>query len=127
MRRLAAGFTLLLLAACATPPPPQPVQPKLPLPPPPPLGEPADLVGLSGPQLQALFGKPSFTRKEAGAEMWRYDKGSCRTFFFLYPGTAANEVRHVETVPRGRDMAADANCLALLRGTPTSPAGAPSS
>ena len=120
MRKLAAGLCLLL-AACATPPPAPLPQPKVPLPPPPPLGEPADLVGLSGNQLQALFGTPSFTRKENGAEMWRYDRGSCRTFFFLYPGAASNAVRHVETVPRARDRAADPNCLAVLRGRPVSP------
>ena len=117
MKKLIAGLCLVL-AACATP---APRAPKVPLPPPPPLGEPADLVGLSGNQLQALFGAPSFTRKENGAEMWRYDKGSCRTFFFLYPNGAANMVRHVETVPRGRDVAADPNCLAVLRGRPASP------
>ena len=117
MKRLFAGLCLVL-AACATPHPPP--QPTVPLPPPPPTGEPADLVGLSGNQLQALFGTPSFTRKENGSEMWRYDKGSCRTFFFLYPNGAANTVRHVETVPRGRDMASDPNCLAVLRGRPAS-------
>jgi len=120
MKRLAVGVCLVL-AACATQPPPPP-QAKLPLPPPPPLGEPADLVGLSSGQLQALFGVPSFTRKENGAELWRYDKGGCRTFFFLYPAATASTVRHVETVPRGKDMAADVNCLAALRGTPALPA-----
>ena len=122
MKRFVAGLCLLL-TACATPPP----APKVPLPAPPPTGEPADLVGLSGNQLQALFGAPSFTRKENGSEMWRYDKGSCRTFFFLYPNGAANTVHHVETVPRGRDVAADPNCLAVLRGKPVSPAASPSS
>jgi len=117
MKRLVGGLCLLL-AACATQQPPP--QPTLPLPPPPPPGEPADLLGLSGTQLQALFGAPSFTRKENGAEMWRYDRGACRTFFFLYPAAGANAVRHVETVPRGRDTASDPNCLAVLRGKPVS-------
>lgn len=119
MKRFAVGLCLAL-AACATQPSPPP-QPKLPLPAPPPVGEPADLLGLSSFQLQALFGNPSFTRKENGAEMWRYDKGGCRTFFFLYPAATSNAVRHVETVPRGKNMAADANCLAVLRGKPVSP------
>ena len=122
MKRFVAGLCLLL-AACATPPP----QPKMPLPPTPPPGEPVDLLGLSGVQLQTLFGVPSFTRKENGAEMWRYDRGSCRTFFFLYPAAGSNAVRHVETVPRGRDSASDPNCLALLRGKPVLPPPAPSS
>jgi len=118
MKRLVAGLCLLL-GACATSHAPS--QSRETLPAPPPVGEPADLLGLSGTQLQALFGTPSFSRKENGAEMWRYDKGSCRTFFFLYPTATEKTVRHVETVPRGRTMAADANCLAVLRGRPVSP------
>jgi hypothetical protein len=124
MKRLVAVCCLLVLGACASPPPPPP---KLPLPAPPPAGEPADLLGLSGNQLRALFGTPSFTRKEYGAEMWRYDKGACRTFFFLYPAARSDAVRHVETMPKGKDMAADPNCLAVLRGKPVSPAPTPSS
>jgi hypothetical protein len=125
MKRFAVGLCLVL-TACATQPPP-PSQPKLPLPPPPPVGEPADLLGLTSYQLQTLFGAPSFTRKENGAEMWRYDKGGCHTFFFLYPAASTKTVLHVETVPRGKEMAADANCLAVLRGKPVSPAPTPSS
>ena len=115
MKRLFAGLCLVL-SACATPH--TPPQPTVPLPPPPPAGEPADLFGLTSTQLQVLFGAPSFTRKENGSEMWRYDNRQCRAFFFIYPAGRTNAVRHVETVPRGRDMAADVNCLAVLRGRP---------
>jgi hypothetical protein len=114
MKKLAACLCLFL-AACATKAPP-PTMPPVPLPPPPPSGEPADLVNLSAAQLRALFGAPAFMRAENGPEIWRYDGKQCRAFFFLYPDATSKAVRHVETVPRGKDMAADASCLSALRG-----------
>ena len=110
---LTAGLCLFL-AACATHAPP-PAMPAVPLPPPPPTGEPADLINLSAAQLRALFGTPAFIRAENGPEIWRYDNKQCRAFFFLYPDATSKAVRHVETVPRGKEMAADASCLAVLR------------
>ena len=106
-------FLGLLLAACATKP--QPVMPAVPLPPPPPKGEPPGVIGLSPGQMRAKFGPPSFVRMENGPEVWRYDAKQCRAFFFLYPDAVSKSVRHVETIPRGRDIAADVNCLAVLR------------
>ncbi len=71
--------------------------------------------------LRAAFGQPAFVRKDTGSEMWRYDGAACKAFFFLYPGVSgATIVRHVETLPRGSAIAADENCLALLRLHPTS-------
>ena len=118
MKRLTAGL-VLLLCACANQPARQ-TQPVLPLPLPPPTGEPADLFGLKDSQLQAAFGVPSFTRRENGSEMWRYDNRQCRVFFFLYPAGTGMSVQHVETAPHGKDAAADPNCLAVLRGKPVS-------
>ncbi len=108
---LAAGLCIVL-GACASRPAPAPT---LPLPPPPPLGEPAGLAGLSADHLRGAFGAPAFVRKENGGEMWRYDGASCQAFFFLYPSGAARIVRHVETLPRGKDIAADVSCLDALR------------
>jgi len=101
----------VLLAACASQPP-QPTMVRLP--PPPPSGEPPGLIGLSAGDVRTAFGTPTFVRKENGAEMWRYDGKDCRTFFFLYTKDSAQAVRHVETLPHGRDSAFDANCLGLL-------------
>jgi len=112
MKRLAAGLCLLL-AACVHAPAPMP---PLPLPEPPPPGEPAGLIGLSQADLRGFFGTPSFVRKESGAELWRYDGAKCQAFFFFYPKGDAKVVRHVETVPRGGAIAADSNCLDVLRG-----------
>ncbi len=119
MKRLAVAGLLLLLCACASGPSQSPT--RLPLPAPPPAGEPADLIGLSGTQLQAMFGTPAFWRKEYGSEMWRYDTQQCKVFFFLYPAGHDLSVRHVETLPRGRNTAADPGCLSALRGKPASP------
>ena len=113
IRPTLAACLCILLGACAS----RPVSaPTLPLPPPPPSGEPAGLVGLSVVQLRQAFGAPAFARKESGAEMWRYDGANCRAFFFLYPDGNDQIVRHVETLPRGKDIAADVSCLGVLRG-----------
>jgi len=112
----------LALAACAAP---QRAQPPLPaqvsLPPAPPPGEPPELVGLQEGQLRAAFGSPAFIRKDGAVQMWRYDSASCKAFFFLYPASNALAVRHIETLPRGTSMAADAACLAALRNRPLTP------
>jgi hypothetical protein len=118
IRPIPAICLCLLLGACAarqTPPP----EPSVPLPAAPPSGEPAGLEGLSAANLRAAFGKPSFERKENGAEFWRYDGSACHAFFFLYPENGALVVRHVETVPGGADSASDPTCLAALRGKPS--------
>jgi hypothetical protein len=124
VRPLLAASLCGLLAACATPRKPQTIQSQLrrdALPPAPPPGEPADLAGLRSVQLQVVFGAPALVRKDAGAEMWRYDGAACKAFFFLYPYGDALLVRHVETLPRGREMAADQACLDTLRPRPPAP------
>ena len=102
-----------LVCACTTPP--QALPPRVALPPPPPIGEPAGIAGLEASQLKVAFGAPAFVRKDGTAELWRYDGASCKAFFFLYSEGNSFAVRHVETAPRGQDMAADMNCLNTLR------------
>jgi hypothetical protein len=116
-RPLAAIILCGLLAACAArrvqivqPQASQSVLPRTQ-----PTGEPADLAGLRPAQLQIVFGTPAIVRKDGGAEMWRYDGPGCKAFFFLYPYGTSLLVRHVETLPRGREMAADQACLDSLR------------
>lgn len=100
------------VCACATPqaPPARVVLPAAP-----PVGEPSGIAGLEASQLRVAFGAPGFVRKDGTAEMWRYDGASCKAFFFLYPAGNSLSVRHVETLPRGQEMAADAGCLNALR------------
>ena len=82
---------------------------------PPLAGEPADVAGLAPANVRAAFGAPSFVRKDGTTQMWRYDSPMCRAFFFFYDQSGVQSVRHVETLPRGVSMAADANCLDALR------------
>jgi hypothetical protein len=111
-----AALLCVLLCACSTAPRETPSV-TLPLAPPP--GEPKGVAGLEASALRASFGPPAMVRKDGTSEMWRYDNPNCKAFFFLYG--AALTVRHVETVPRGREMAADEDCLAQLRVRATTP------
>ena len=117
MRPLMAALLCVTLAACATTQRQQAQQgpQQIALPPAPPPGEPNGLPGLEAAQLRVTFGQPALIRKDGHSEMWRYDSASCKVFFFLYPSGSSFAVRHVETVPRGRDIAADESCLATFR------------
>jgi hypothetical protein len=117
IRPMAMALLCAALAACAGTSR-QPPAPLVALPPPPPVGEPAGVTGLQPAQLRVAFGTPAFVRKDDATQMWRYDGQSCRAFFFLYPDTGALAVRHVETVPRGREIAADQACLDAIRIRP---------
>lgn len=111
-RSFALACLCATLAACAQAPK---EAPRIALPPAPPPGEPAGLAGMDASALRVAYGEPAFTRKDGEIQMWRYDNPSCRAFFFLYPAEGTLAVRHVETVPRGHDIAADPGCLAQLR------------
>ena len=104
----------LILAGCAAPPRP-PAAPIVPIPTPPPRGEPDRFSNITAAQLRALLGAPAFVNKGSGAEMWRYDAPSCRAFFFLSGSGAQQTVSHIETLPAGRDQAADPACLNALK------------
>ena len=118
MKKLLAGLMLSALAACAAPqrptiaPTQAAVEPIVPLPPPPPKGERQGFAGIDAARLTALAGPPAFTRKDGATEMWRYDAGACRVFFF-FTGAPAR-VQHIETMPRGQSAAADPECLNAL-------------
>jgi hypothetical protein len=120
---LVALFPALALAGCATPTKPVPaapvpVTPTIPIPAAPPRGEPEGFVNLPAAQLRAAFGTPAFMRHDGASEMWRYDGAACRAFFFLYGEGNSRIVRHVETLPRDADSAADPACLTALRASP---------
>jgi hypothetical protein len=115
-RKFAILATLLVLAGCAKPasPPPAPVVPI----PPPPKGEPDLFTGLPAARLRVQLGSPAFIRKDGATEMWRYDGKDCHAYFFLYGAGAAQVVRHVETLPQGKNAAADPACLNGLKKIP---------
>jgi hypothetical protein len=110
-------FLCLSLGACATRAPSDRVV----LPAAPPPGEPSDVIGLSVDAMRAAFGAPAFTRKDGGTQMWRYDGSACKAFFFFFPEDNGLAVRHVETLPHGANIAADATCLDALRLKPVAP------
>ena len=58
---------------------------------------------------------PALVRHDGTAQIWRFDGASCKAFFFLYSRDGATAVWHVETMPRGVSIAADENCLNVLR------------
>ncbi|HET7084104.1 MAG TPA: hypothetical protein VFI23_04995 [Rhizomicrobium sp.] len=116
LRRFFCLILALAAAGCAAPksPPPAPPAPSASaIPAPPPRGEPGQYLNMPATDLQAVFGRPAFVRKDGATEMWRYDGAACRAFFFLYGAPLA--VRHVETLPHGAQNAADMDCLTALR------------
>jgi hypothetical protein len=119
LRILTVASLCALLCACAGAS--KDTTPAVSLPAAPPPGEPPDIAGINSQALRVAFGRPALVRKEGAAEMWRYDGSGCKAFFFLYSDGTALAVKHVETLPRGSVMAADANCLAQLRIRPAAP------
>ena len=116
IRRLSCLLLVFAAAGCAAPAAKAPAPaPQTTIPAAPPRGEPGQYLNMAGASLQAAFGKPAFVRKDGATKMWRYDGASCRAFFFLY-GTPAM-VRHVETLPHGRESAADMACLTALKSS----------
>ena len=117
LRILAAGTCMAVLAGCATrtTSPGSSTSDTLPA------VEPPGIVGLAAPELRTAYGAPAFVRKDGGDEMWRYDGANCKAFFFLYPNGGTLAVRHVETLPRGTQWAADPACLNALRAAASPP------
>lgn len=85
------------------------------------VAEPPGFAGLPAEKLRTAFGVPAFVRKDGKDEIWRYDGAACKAFFFLYPEGGALLVHHVETLPRGKEYAADTLCLNALRATVSPP------
>ena len=109
---LTTAQTPMAVTQTVSAPPPvepklEPVVPALPPPLPPP---PRDQI-----ELRAAYGAPSFVRREAESELWRYDGAGCTLFVFLYRVGGAVLIRHMETMPRNADMTADETCLATIK------------
>ena len=124
VRKISVFLLLLGLCACSTPqraapPSPRPTAPppaaEVPIPPVPPRSAPNRFSNISVTQLRALLGAPAFVRKEGATEMWRYDTPSCHAFFFLNGNGAQQQVGYIQTLPVGKDQAADPACLNALR------------
>jgi hypothetical protein len=120
IRKVPILLLALGLTACGAPrPEAPPVSPSGPatvlLPAAPPRGEPDLFSNITVAKLRTMLGDPAFVRKDGATEMWRYDTPSCRAFFFLYGSGAQQQVRHIETIPAGKTVAADPACLNALK------------
>lgn len=51
--------------------------------------DPGQLIGLAGPDLTELLGKPGFRREDADAQIWQYGGGDCALDIYLYRGGEA--------------------------------------
>jgi hypothetical protein len=96
--------------------------------------DPTRLMGLDQDGLQKLLGTPSFMRRDAPAQLWRYAGTGCILDIFLYRNGASGPfvVKHLAARSTTAPVAAPANgveinprsCLgALLRARPTASAG----
>ena len=74
--------------------------------------DPQHLIGLDGARLVQLLGMPSFVRRDAAAEVWRYPYGTCVVYLFLYPehAGAAATLRHVEVRGVAGSVASASDC-----------------
>lgn len=75
-----------------------------------------DLVGLDGPSVERLLGKPDLSRKEPFAEVWQYAHGNCVLFLFIYTQDKdVARVSHVETGARdGGDTPEPGQCIGAI-------------
>ncbi len=77
-----------------------------------------ELMGKESQAVQVALGQPRRVRKEAPAEIWQYDGGSCVVDLFLYPEGGAPRVTHIEARDSTSGKAVDTNsCLARVNGT----------
>jgi hypothetical protein len=83
---------------------------------------PALLRGLNSRQVTAVLGKPSFTRRDAPAEIWQYRVRTCTLDLFLYDNGSTQKVAHfaVRSPQPVSDQACFDEVLATLRDVPTS-------
>ena len=82
------------------------------LPQPPPVnGHTKSLMQFTAEDLRLVYGSPAFVRKENGSEMWRYDVGACRIFFFLYRQDGTSGIRQYESIPPGAPGEMDRHCF----------------
>lgn len=65
-------------------------------------------------EIRTTFGAPTFVRQEAGDEMWRYDVGACKIFFFFHRQDGKTVLRMYESIPPGKAGRMDRNCFSAL-------------
>jgi hypothetical protein len=83
--------------------------------PPPVAGKTKSLTEFTADDLRRTYGPPAAVRKEADAEMWRYDVGACRIFFFFSQTESGPLIRLYESLPPGKPGQMDPNCFSALQ------------
>jgi hypothetical protein len=64
--------------------------------------DPAALIGLAPPEIERLFGRPQFIRRDGPAEMWQFATERCQLNLFLYNEGSRLRVRHFELRERSK-------------------------
>lgn len=75
-----------------------------------------ELMGRDSVGLLGALGEPTRVRKEAQAQIWQYDGGSCVVDVFLYPDGPTHRVAYVEARDSSSGQKADATrCLGQVQ------------
>ena len=67
------------------------------------------LKGLTSIEVEAMLGRPSFTRRDKPAEIWQYRNNVCILDLFLYPEATGAAVAHYAV--RSTQQASEDTCL----------------
>lgn len=71
---------------------------------------------MSGNDVLALLGAPSFRRQEPPAQIWQFYGGACVLDLFLYAQADALEVAHAELRSREPGLPPAADCMRQVLG-----------
>lgn len=105
---------LPVLVSCAKTAVLSPSEPQFIPVPPPVAGKSKPLTEYSAPELTETFGVPSFVRQEGEREMWRYDVGACKIFFFFDRTGGQTRLQMYESTPPGKPGQMDRNCFSAF-------------
>lgn len=76
--------------------------------------DPGRFKGLTGEEVQARLGEPSFRRRDPPAEIWQYYGPGCVLDLFLYDENGARKVAYAEVRQRDSLLASGSDCLGSL-------------
>lgn len=74
-------------------------------------GEAKRLQGLASPEVQAVLGRPNFTRRDASAEIWQYYGAGCVLDLFLYDDSGVTRVAFLQVRGPVPGQTPPARCL----------------
>lgn len=68
------------------------------------------LVGLASRDVEGMFGRPRFVRRDGPAQIWQYGTDRCTLNVYFYHEGAGLKVRHAEFRERSADLVASGGC-----------------